>query len=71
MPSNARILLIEPKLEIENLLVKSLTKLGFIVVLASDDNIALDYFHQQPFDLVILETMLTGIDGYSLCRKIR
>ena len=71
MPSNARILLIEPELEIQNLLVKRLTKLGFIVVLASDGNIALDYFHQQPFDLVILETMLPGIDGYSLCRKIR
>ena len=36
MPSNARILLIEPELEIQNLLVKRLTKFGFIVVLASD-----------------------------------
>ena len=36
MPYNARILVVAPELEVQNLLVKRLTKFGFIVVLASD-----------------------------------
>ncbi len=44
---------------------------GFIVLIARDGYIAVDTIRSQKPDLVILDLMLPGIDGYEVCRRVR
>lgn len=44
---------------------------GFAVLAARDGYIALDMIQSQNPDLVILDVMLPGIDGYEVCRRVR
>ena len=44
---------------------------GYIVVCARDGNEAVDAFAHESPDLVILDLMLPGMDGMSVCRMIR
>ncbi len=38
---------------------------------ASDGNEGLDYIYEEEFDLIMLDIMMPGADGFSLCRKAR
>jgi DNA-binding response OmpR family regulator len=38
---------------------------------AADGNAGLDLARQRPYDLIILDLMLPGIDGVTVCRAIR
>ena len=44
---------------------------GFGVIVARDGYTALDTIQSQNPDLVILDLMLPGIDGYEVCRRVR
>ncbi|MDU4960248.1 MAG: response regulator transcription factor [Sporomusaceae bacterium] len=44
---------------------------GFAVLTARDGYIALDMIQSCQPDLVILDVMLPGIDGYEICRRVR
>lgn len=44
---------------------------GYTVVRASDGNDAVDVFAREQPDLVVLDLMLPGMDGMSVCRTIR
>ncbi|HRQ90370.1 MAG TPA: response regulator transcription factor [Bacteroidia bacterium] len=44
---------------------------GFAVVAAADGREALDLWHRESPDLVCLDIMMPGIDGYEVCRRIR
>ena len=44
---------------------------GHEVVAAADGKKAVDLFNSQRFDLVILDVMLPGIDGFTVCERIR
>lgn len=59
----------------ERLLVKglknSLTQEGFNVFAAYDGNEALNMLKSEKIDFIILDIMLPGIDGITLCKKIR
>lgn len=44
---------------------------GFIVLIARDGYTAVDTIRSQKPDLVILDLMLPGIDGYEVCRRVR
>lgn len=44
---------------------------GYVVVLAGDGEAALDVLRSGPIDLVILDVMMPGIDGFEVCRRIR
>ena len=48
-----------------------LVKEGFEVECAADGIQALDKFGQSRFDLVLLDIMLPGKDGWEVCREIR
>lgn len=41
------------------------------VICAQDGNEGLSLLKEKEFDLIILDVMLPGIDGFSLCREIR
>ncbi|MBQ7624148.1 MAG: response regulator transcription factor [Clostridia bacterium] len=59
----------------EKLLVKgikfNLENDGYMVDGAYDGTTALDLFREHRYDIVILDLMLPGIDGLTVCRRIR
>ncbi len=44
---------------------------GYHVDVAMDGRTALDCLRQQSFDLVILDVMLPGMDGFEICKRVR
>jgi len=44
---------------------------GYEVTLVKDGHSALEQLQQLPFDLVLLDIMMPGIDGYEVTRRIR
>lgn len=66
-----RILLVEDEKKIADSLAKGLSEQNFHVSVAYDGNDGKNQFESHPFDLVILDINLPGINGYTLCKKIR
>jgi DNA-binding response OmpR family regulator len=66
-----RILLVEDDPTIREMTQLALQRDGFRVVTAADGQAGLEAFHADPPDLVLLDVMLPGIDGVSVCRAIR
>lgn len=67
----ARILVVDDEDSILQFVSYNLKKEGYDVECARDGDEALARFDQQPFDLVILDIMLPGTDGYEVCRRLR
>lgn len=65
------ILIVEDNLEIGTLLSDFLVADGYSVYLAESGEKALSYFEDNNVKLVILDIMLTGIDGFAVCSKLR
>ena len=65
------ILIVEDHADIAQLITIHLQDIQCQVTHASDGQQGLHYLQQQRFDLVILDLMLPGIDGLSLCQHIR
>ena len=72
---SSKILIIEDDERIRTSMTLSLEDEGYEVLGAPSAEIALDLFSQelvhQPFDLVIIDLMLPGMDGFACCREIR
>ncbi|PKQ29795.1 MAG: DNA-binding response regulator [Actinobacteria bacterium HGW-Actinobacteria-10] len=49
----------------------NLRKEGYEVTCATDGDEAVALAAQNPYDLVILDIMLPGMDGFEVCRRIR
>ena len=66
-----KVLIVEDDRNIADLLRLYLEKEGMDCLVAGDGLVALDKFQQFQPDLVMLDIMLPGMDGWSVCRKIR
>jgi two-component system, OmpR family, response regulator MtrA len=66
-----RLLLVEDDASIREVTTIGLERSGFAVTACADGKEALELFERSPFDLVVLDVMLPGIDGYAVCREIR
>lgn len=66
-----RILVIEDHVNLANLVRMHLECEGFDVVVAHDGNSGYLQAAAEPFDLVILDVSLPGIDGLTICHKLR
>lgn len=66
-----RILVIEDEPKIADFLRRGLTYEGFTVEVAWDGESGLKAARDNPPDLVILDVMLPGLDGYEVCRRLR
>lgn len=66
-----KILIIEDEISIAELEKDYLELSGFEVVLETDGQQGLDRALLEDFDLLILDLMLPGIDGFEICRKFR
>ncbi len=47
------------------------TEPEFVVCSAKDGNEGMERIYEQEFDLVLLDVMLPGTDGFAICREIR
>ncbi len=67
----ATILIVEDEFDIRELLEAYLTNEGYKVIAAEDGEEALERFHDESPDLVLLDLLLPGLDGFQVCRAIR
>lgn len=66
-----KILIVEDELALQETLAYNLERQGYEVYLAGDGPSALILARQQAPDLLILDVMLPGIDGFEVCRVLR
>jgi DNA-binding response OmpR family regulator len=66
-----KVLVVEDELSIRSFVSLSLKKNGYEVREAETGEKALDYFVNEPFDIVLLDLMLPGMDGFEVCQEIR
>lgn len=66
-----RILVVEDEHKIANSIKKGLEQEGYVVDVAFDGESALDIALSEKFDAIVLDIMLPGIDGLSVCTRIR
>lgn len=65
------VLVVEDELPVRELLRLHLELAGFAIEECGDGRAALRRIRDTAFDLVILDIMLPGLDGVSLCRAAR
>ena len=66
-----KILIVEDEEAIADLEKDYLELSGFEVEIASDGTLGLKKALEEEFQLVILDLMLPGVDGFEICRQIR
>jgi DNA-binding response OmpR family regulator len=66
-----RILLVEDERKLSGVIKRSLNEVNYAVDLANNGDEALFIAESNPYDLIILDIMLPGKDGISICRNLR
>ena len=73
-PANARadrIVVVDDDARIRDLLRRYLSQEGFDVLLAEDSKALNRVLTRETVDLIVLDLMLPGEDGLSICRRLR
>jgi len=70
-PAPLRILLVEDEVLLRRGLEDLLGAAGYEVVAVDDGRLAVEQGTASPFDLVLLDLMLPGLDGIEVCRRLR
>ncbi|MBO6159827.1 MAG: response regulator transcription factor [Firmicutes bacterium] len=66
-----KILLVDDEKSILEIVKYNLEKEGYRVFTAEDGYGAMEQFRKEAPDLLILDVMMPGMDGYEVCRRIR
>jgi len=66
-----RILLVEDETSAATMLAKGLREEAYAVDVAADGETALSHVFVNEYDLVILDIVLPGQDGFKVCRQLR
>ena len=66
-----KILLVEDEPQIANFISRGLQREGFNVIVAYDGETGLEMAFGELPDLIILDVMLPGINGLTVCRQLR
>ena len=69
--SKGLILLVEDHRDLAETIAVSLEAEGYVVDYASDGPQAVELAAGQPFDVIVLDIMLPGIDGLEVCQILR
>lgn len=67
----ARVLIVEDEANIQELVRLHLSHEGYDCRLVGDGQSAVAMLAAEPFDVVVLDLMLPGLDGISVCRAVR
>lgn len=67
----SRLLIIEDETAMRTALVETLRGLGYRTSPAATGPEGLEKACTEEFDLILLDVMLPGLDGYALCRELR
>ena len=71
MLEKQKILIVDDDLNIAELISLYLTKECYETTIVQDGIAALESFKKNDYNLILLDLMLPGIDGYEVCREIR
>ena len=71
MNSRPRVLIVDDEPNIVLSLQFLLSREGYEIDIARDGESALEIAARNPPDLVVLDLMLPGLDGYEVCRRLR
>ena len=71
MAAKQKILIVDDDANIAELISLYLTKECFDTLIVNDGEEALRHFQSYAPNLILLDLMLPGIDGYEICREIR
>ena len=71
MPDQTRLLVVDDDADIRELLSAYLARYDMAVETAADGAGLFEKLDHAHFDLIILDIMLPGEDGLSLCRRLR
>lgn len=66
-----RVLVVEDEPALVDTLEYSLSRQGYVVVVATDGAKALEIARREAPDLVVLDVMLPSLDGFEVCRILR
>jgi two-component system, OmpR family, response regulator len=69
--SLVRVLVVEDDAKIASFVAKGLRQEGFAVDHAGDGDTAWDLAQTNPYDVVVVDVMLPGIDGLELVKRLR
>lgn len=65
------ILIVEDDSSVARFLHQALAEAGYTVQEVADGPAALNKAQQGQFDLILLDVMIPGLDGYEVCRRLR
>ena len=71
MIPSSRVLIVEDDRDIADMLVELLTEGGFEASAVMSGSEMDRQLRRQDFDLILLDAMLPGEDGFSICRRLR
>jgi DNA-binding response OmpR family regulator len=66
-----RILVVEDDVQLAKQIASALTEAGHDPMVVHNGERALDKTKQKPFDLIVLDVILPGIDGFAVLRHLR
>ncbi|GAB4378085.1 MAG: hypothetical protein Kow00121_29200 [Elainellaceae cyanobacterium] len=66
-----RILVVDDDMHLARSLTDLLTRQNFIVDTCTDGQLAWEFVQTCTYDLIVLDIMLPGLDGRSLCERVR
>lgn len=70
-PAAIRILVVEDEVRLATFIRNALRELSFDVDIAADGPAGLQRGRSTHYDLVILDVMPPGLDGFAVCRELR
>jgi len=70
-PATARLLLVDDDLKFCKLMTGYLEAQGFVIGVAHDGAAALQLAKEAAWDLVVLDVMMPGLEGFGLLRALR
>ncbi len=71
MANKTKVLLVDDNPQLVRLVVANLESSGYRVFVAVDARSGLEIIDREAPDIVLLDIMLPGMDGYEFCRRVR
>jgi two-component system, OmpR family, response regulator len=69
--SALRALIVEDEVKMASLLRRGLSEEGYATDVALDGERAISLANTSEYDVIVLDVMLPGIDGFEVCRRLR